>query len=234
MLTALIINSSSRFRFLVLVVSSLFCTGSSLNRHDEPVFQLIFPDTMFSYNFDSFFLLGQTSPTTSYSTQLDEDFEVDSFVCYILVKYASELTLKEPLGTNNYFSLEKNNFGSISFLFKQQSQVYYRPSVINLYSLKLARRLDRELYQDYQLSLIASVGNRTSQVTLNVKVNDVNDNRPEFVDKNYYFELDENVENKCFGSVRAVDPDNGPNGTVEYFMYSLPNEQALTCNFKST
>ena len=145
---------------------------------------------------------------------------MDSFICYVLVKSNLEIEVRNNNG--DMFRLERVNSGSSQLLLpskdaagrnSQQQQV---SPVLNLYSLKLARQLDREIRDVYELSFRILNENSPSSV-LKIMVTDVNDNAPEFGQTIYKFEIVENNSRKsCIGVVQASDKDLGINSRIRY------------------
>ncbi|XP_036069877.1 protocadherin alpha-8-like [Oryzias melastigma] len=86
--------------------------------------------------------------------------------------------------------------------------------------LVLQKQLDREKKENHSLILTAVDGGTPSKsafLNLTVKVLDNNDNRPVFSKDTYSVTLQENAPlDKIILKVQATDPDEGPNGDVEY------------------
>ena len=129
------------------------------------------------------------------------------------------------------FVLEPTNLGSSRHLADNQINVSLLSSpsfkrFINLYTLKLAKKLDRESTEMISLNFFMKNEPNSPLTTadtmvakLNVFVNDTNDNAPKFEESVYKFKLSENnLPDQCFGSVKATDPDLEANGTVRYFL----------------
>ena len=82
--------------------------------------------------------------------------------------------------------------------------------------------LDRETADHYSLNVTATdpgvlVGPRVSRATLHVYIDDVNDNRPQFLYESWVFSVTENGPvNVTVGVVTATDPDLGAAGLVSY------------------
>lgn len=70
-------------------------------------------------------------------------------------------------------------------------------------------------------------GGLSSTATVNIKVTDINDKNPEFVDLPYQFKVNEGVVNQTVGAVHAVDADEGINAQVTY---SLPPDLPFVIN----
>lgn len=77
----------------------------------------------------------------------------------------------------------------------------------------------------FQLIKAEDSGGLSSTATVNIKVTDINDKNPEFVDLPYEFKIKEGEVNKTIGSVHAVDSDEGQNAEVSY---SLPDDIPFT------
>jgi protocadherin delta 1 len=87
--------------------------------------------------------------------------------------------------------------------------------------LKLVRPLDREHRAGYQLTVLASdrghATRKTSTLTVDVTVGDVNDNAPRFERQSYEISV---LEDAPIGTtlvrMKAADPDSGENAQVRY------------------
>lgn len=93
--------------------------------------------------------------------------------------------------------------------------------------ISLVKGLDYEQQQEHVLVVVAEdLGTPfrlSSNMTLRVKVKDVNDNRPQFDQAVYEFYLPENAPaGHPIGQVQATDPDSGPNKRLSY---SIENGQ---------
>ncbi|GLH14858.1 Protocadherin-15 [Gryllus bimaculatus] len=88
--------------------------------------------------------------------------------------------------------------------------------------LSVIRKLDREDLTRYQLLVKAEdTGGLSSTATVNIRVTDINDKNPEFVNDPYSFTVREGVEGAKVGVVHAVDADEGANAVV---YYSVPDD----------
>lgn len=73
-------------------------------------------------------------------------------------------------------------------------------------------------------------GGLSSTATINIKVTDINDKNPEFVDLPYEFKISEGEKGRAVGSVHAIDLDEGQNAQVSY---SLPEDIPFSIDEKS-
>ncbi|XP_041929635.1 protocadherin 2 gamma 28 isoform X35 [Alosa sapidissima] len=100
------------------------------------------------------------------------------------------------------------------------------PSVKNYFSLVTTGELDRELINDYNITITATDEGSpplSSSKTIHLSIADVNDNPPVFLQKSYSAHITENnKQGASVCSVAASDPDWRQNGTVIYSL--LPSE----------
>ncbi|XP_053541898.1 protocadherin alpha-13-like [Ictalurus punctatus] len=86
--------------------------------------------------------------------------------------------------------------------------------------LVIRKPLDREQTEDYRLVVTAEDGGnppKTGTLSINVKVLDINDNRPVFSQNEYSVTLQENAPvGTVVITVNATDSDQGSNGNIEY------------------
>ncbi|KAL2738583.1 cadherin-99C-like isoform X2 [Vespula maculifrons] len=84
--------------------------------------------------------------------------------------------------------------------------------------ITVIRKLDREDLTRYQLLIKAEdTGGLSSTATVNIKVTDINDKNPEFVELPYQFSVKEGEARKLIGRVHAEDADEGINAEITYF-----------------
>lgn len=99
-------------------------------------------------------------------------------------------------------------------------------------SVVLKQKLDREMLGHYQIYLIAKDGGqpqRSSMLTINVTVSDINDNKPIFSRTQYDITVPEDISvTSKILNITAVDKDAGKNGEVEYTLISSPPNDAQT------
>ncbi|KAK6309558.1 hypothetical protein J4Q44_G00194390 [Coregonus suidteri] len=90
----------------------------------------------------------------------------------------------------------------------------------NFYTLLTDRPLDRELKDEYNVTIVArdnGIPSLNYTKSFPVKILDENDNAPRFTKTVYVLQVPENnIPGEYLGSVLAHDPDIGPNGTVSY------------------
>ncbi|XP_014256144.1 cadherin-99C isoform X2 [Cimex lectularius] len=94
--------------------------------------------------------------------------------------------------------------------------------------ISVIRKLDREDLTRYQLLIKAEdEGGLSSTATVNIRVSDINDKNPEFVNLPYEFSVKEGLVGIHVGKVKANDADEGINSNVTY---SLPLDVPFTIN----
>ncbi|XP_041722027.2 protocadherin-17-like [Coregonus clupeaformis] len=90
----------------------------------------------------------------------------------------------------------------------------------NFYTLLTDRPLDRELKDEYNVTIVArdnGIPSLNYTKSFTVKILDENDNAPRFTKTIYMLQVPENnIPGEYLGSVLAHDPDIGRNGTVSY------------------
>ena len=95
-------------------------------------------------------------------------------------------------------------------------------AIVNLHTenqlgLRLLKALDRETRNLYQMKIVASDGERTGQLLLDVQVLDSNDNVPKFEHDQYHVKLRENLPiGMDILHVHADDNDEGVNALINY------------------
>lgn len=87
-------------------------------------------------------------------------------------------------------------------------------------NIKLVKSLDREVKDNFQLLILAKDSGtpiRTGTLTVDVNIQDENDNKPEFDDSVLNITVTEDIAiGKGIVTLRAVDRDSGNNGKVKY------------------
>lgn len=109
---------------------------------------------------------------------------------------------------------------TITFSVVNPSELFVISPSTGVVTIKGGKELDREVIDSYQVVIQARDSNvppAIAQTVLNVKVDDVNDNRPVFVGVPYYIVLQLGVRvNSKVGQVKAEDADIGSNGELRY------------------
>ena len=83
--------------------------------------------------------------------------------------------------------------------------------------LVLKHELDREANPLYQVEIVASDGDKSGTVTVEIEIKDVNDNNPKFDNQTYETFVYENTPKyTTILKVHARDPDAGANGEIVY------------------
>ncbi|XP_046394946.1 protocadherin-like wing polarity protein stan isoform X2 [Ischnura elegans] len=99
--------------------------------------------------------------------------------------------------------------------------------------VRTARMLDRETMARYELIALASdygaPNSLTSSVTISVRVLDVNDSPPSFESDRIVFHVSENTPvGSAVGTIRAVDPDEGPNAAILFSVVGGEDSEAFS------
>ncbi|XP_072266583.1 protocadherin-17 isoform X5 [Pyxicephalus adspersus] len=93
----------------------------------------------------------------------------------------------------------------------------------NFYTVVTSRPLDREIQDEYNVTIIARDNGNPSLDSTNsfsVRILDENDNPPSFSKAMYALQVSaNNIPGEYLGSVLAQDPDLGQNGTVSYSIF---------------
>ena len=135
-------------------------------------------------------------------------------------------------GDNSEMNLGKINYTIINGDSFKNFRIGLRTGVI-----RVNRNLDYEKTQSYLL-VVSATGDssppKTVTVTVNITVEDVNDNAPVFDEKNYAEELSEDVGvgTKVL-TVSASDRDSGVGGEVRYFIQSGNDKGSFSINPRS-
>ncbi|ESP00054.1 hypothetical protein LOTGIDRAFT_51965, partial [Lottia gigantea] len=98
-------------------------------------------------------------------------------------------------------------------------------------ALKLIKKLDREIFPEYQLTVIAKDNAnppKTGSLSLTVMVGDVNDNSPEFHQQFYPFNVSESLPvDALILQLNASDKDTGSNADISYYFSPRQPESIL-------
>ena len=222
------LHEKDRTVFLEIKIHNMnktICSHLNHNKRDieeknRSKIKFLFADSILSYDFHNMWLDDDKNASSLIHTiYFPENILVDSFICYVLVK--SNLGIEVKNNNDEMFKLEKVNSGSSQLLLSadtnKNSQQHVSP-VLSLYLLKLARSLDRERHEMYELNFKILNENTPSSI-LRIVVTDINDNSPIFLQSLFKFDVVENnAPNVCFGTVKAYDRDLGVNSRVKYFI----------------
>ena len=138
--------------------------------------------------------------TTHFNTRIPENTPVGTFVLKIT-------STDKDIGDNavHVYTLTQNPDGKFA---------------IDPYSgnITVAGALDRESRDEYILQLAANDGSYNAETSVSIYILDVNDNAPQFQQKDYKFMIAElQPENTNVGKVSAGDLDaSGPNSDIYY------------------
>lgn len=98
--------------------------------------------------------------------------------------------------------------------------VHKNPDGSSYLGIIVKERLDREVRDFFQVTIVATDGGfpqRSGSVVINITVQDVNDNIPEFSQSSYNETMPENMELMVpIMKVKATDADIGENGDISY------------------
>lgn len=98
--------------------------------------------------------------------------------------------------------------------------VHKNPDGSSYLGIIVKERLDREVRDFFQVTIVATDGGfpqRSGSVVINITVQDVNDNIPEFSQSSYNETMPENMELMVpIMKVKATDADVGENGDISY------------------
>lgn len=117
--------------------------------------------------------------------------------------------------------------GSVSYSLHSSVEQNY-PNMFALDSLTgqltIRNKLDRETISEYEIQVIArdqGVPQQSSTATVFLRVEDINDNNPEFYPKRYFVALaDDTAIGTSILKVQATDRDDGDNAIITYKMES--------------
>ncbi|XP_043925518.1 protocadherin gamma-C3-like [Protopterus annectens] len=160
-------------------------------------------------------------------TVLVEIVDVNDNSPQITVKSASHSVPEDaPLGTVvaiiNVGDKDAGANGRVSCRVSDNLTFQLKPSRNNYYSLVTSDLLDRELAPEYKVSIWASDHGypvRSAYKTVDIKVDDVNDNPPRFSEVTYeVYVTENNVPGTIVGKVTAQDSDFGRNAQLSYLL----------------
>ncbi|XP_042222155.1 fat-like cadherin-related tumor suppressor homolog isoform X3 [Homarus americanus] len=118
--------------------------------------------------------------------------------------------------------VDSGRYGDVTYHFiGDDAQKFFRINE-NTGDVWTSEVFDREERAEYAFTVMAmDIGGRTGFTTLHITVNDVNDNKPVFMQTNYKAIIRSNTTSgSVVLKVFAVDADKGENGTVSYNFHS--------------
>uniref|UniRef100_A0A0N5A395 Cadherin n=1 Tax=Parastrongyloides trichosuri TaxID=131310 RepID=A0A0N5A395_PARTI len=90
-------------------------------------------------------------------------------------------------------------------------------------TLRINQKLDRETVEMFILPIYAKdrgTPQKSSKTTVTIKLEDINDNAPQFEKSSYIFYIPENMPpGTLIGSMSASDPDIGDNGDIQFKIF---------------
>ena len=119
-------------------------------------------------------------------------------------------------------SQDRLEYRLVSFNESETEDLHQIFSIINLQTenqlgLRLLKSLDRETRNFYRMKILATDGEHTGQLLLNVYILDSNDNVPKFEHEQYHLKLREDtLIGSEFLHVHADDKDEGLNALINY------------------
>ncbi|XP_045080311.1 protocadherin gamma-C5-like isoform X6 [Coregonus clupeaformis] len=130
---------------------------------------------------------------------------------------ASLGTVVALIGAKDLDSVEN---GKVSLSLIGEYPFKLKPSFADNYAILTDSKLDRELFSEYKLKIVASDSGSpplTSKKEVIVRVLDVNDNPPVFSQPSYtVYVRENNAAGSIMCSVSASDPDIGENAKISY------------------
>ncbi|XP_064835127.1 protocadherin gamma-C5-like [Oncorhynchus masou masou] len=130
---------------------------------------------------------------------------------------ASLGTVVALIGAKDLDSVEN---GKVSLSLIGEHPFKLKPSYADNYAILTDSELDRELFSEYKLKIVASDSGSpplTSKTEVIVRVLDVNDNPPVFSQPSYtVYVRENNAAGSIMCSVSASDPDIGENAKITY------------------
>ncbi|XP_041846834.1 protocadherin gamma-C5-like [Melanotaenia boesemani] len=115
---------------------------------------------------------------------------------------------------------DSGNNSKVTLQLPKTSPFSLKPSFSNNYALVTKGSLDREKVSEYNIEITATDSGApplSNKKIIPVKITDVNDNAPEFSQRNYNVYLKENgVPGSILYSVSASDLDSGENAKISY------------------
>lgn len=215
------VSGNNKQWFMIDSVSGLITTKSALDREVQGSVELSISARD-----------GGPNPKWVYTqlkvTILDENDEKPQFayqhINVSLSEHTSPNTLVAMLTAADH---DQGTNGSVTYTFHSSVEQSY-PNMFALDSLTgqltTRNKLDRENIAEYDIQVIAKdqgVPQQSSTVTVFLRVDDVNDNNPEFYPKRYFVALaDDAAIGTSVSKVQATDRDDGDNAIITFKLES--------------
>lgn len=129
----------------------------------------------------------------------------------------------------NVYDLDTGSSGHVTCVISEDVPFKLVSDVKNYYMLVTDGVLDRELQDEYNLTILASDGGSpalSSSQILTITVSDINDNPPTFTHKEFVANV---LENEPVGMyvtvVKAQDPDSSSNAKIQYQISNFANSE---------
>lgn len=129
----------------------------------------------------------------------------------------------------NVYDLDMGSSGHVTCVISEDVPFKLVSDVKNYYMLVTDGVLDREIQDEYNLTIVASDGGSpalSSSQILTITVSDINDNPPTFTHKDYVASV---LENEPVGTyviaVKAEDPDSSSNAKIQYQISKFANTE---------
>ncbi|XP_075902941.1 protocadherin alpha-6-like [Nelusetta ayraudi] len=181
---------------------------------------------------------GASSPLTSHAKLLIEVIDVNDNAPEITVTSLSNRVQEDAspgtaIGLVSVSDKDKGKNGIVNCKITNDVPFKLESNYKNYYSLVVDGPLDRESESQYNISItVTDEGSPrlSSTSIINVKVSDVNDNKPVFAEKVIYVYVKENSPaGAVVATISATDSDIDQNGRVSYsFLQNDPNLSALS------
>ncbi|XP_064636197.1 protocadherin Fat 1-like isoform X4 [Lineus longissimus] len=141
------------------------------------------------------------------------------------IDVAENTVIGQKIAVVTALDRDRGNFGLVTYsINSEESRDIFTidPSSGEMFT---KTTIDRELRDVYEIPVVGvDQGGRTGFATVKVTVTDINDNKPEFVMKQYRNNVHVDAEiGKLVLQVKATDADLGDNAKLEYSIYSTPN-----------
>ncbi|XP_047209232.1 protocadherin gamma-A5-like isoform X5 [Girardinichthys multiradiatus] len=143
-----------------------------------------------------------------------------------VMSFTNAVSEDSPLGTTvgiiNVKDLDSGNNGQVSCKVEGNSPFKIKSNLRNYYTLVADSVLDRESVSEYNITVVATDGGSpplSANITLNLKVSDVNDNAPSFSQSIYTaFIKENNSPGLSVLTLNGNDPDENQNARISYIL----------------